>query len=1346
MGCLRDPAARHFSPPTAVTDPPTSPDLLQDRALAAIVHAPLPLAQLIRRTLDGKSAVERHNCAYYLGEATLKLAAALRIRLFLEHAMEPEGKVARRLVCLKLPSLGQWCELLRATNQELESVPGADSVPLVRRAREMGRRPVQWEGVQRFSEAVVGAGVLNREVARRATQGGLLGFFELLTAYRNEVIGHGAQRPDSYCDTFFPLLLDAMLDVLASESLFDGMRMGRVQSSGERDHRATDNGLFWQDLSGLQGSPTDHDASGLDPTQLYFRNADKVISIHPLVVVREDDLGREQVGFLNRTLLRTRTIAHGLVEEVRRVDYLDYASGDTFSGIDTQEGMRDLLDRTRAEDRGPAQLVAEPVVRGVVVGDFEVLEPLGRGATGVVFSARQRSMGRTVALKVLEPSMVATSLQRRRFQREIAVLARCDHPNVVKVLTAGVGQGRQFYAMEFVDGADLGRVGRVLAAWRRDGHFLRESHLPAAVRLARRIQKPGAVGEPGADPIGDSEPTGRALALRIAELFADAAEGLHHLHERGTVHRDVKPGNLMITLDASRMVVMDLGSARYVDETATMTRSGAGLAGTLRYMAPEQMDPHRGTVDGRADVYALGATLFEVLTGQRMFDGDNEGRIVQQVLGGQASPLRAMVPSAPASLEAVIDRATAKRPSDRYVTARAFAQDLRAVAAERPTVARPRGTLSRALSVARQHPAASGFLALSLTLAVGASGAGVVVWSRSQPRTALYGACVEHRGAWVGVGELEETLGRSSSCRVTRRSDRTLRAERVNGLGRLVDSEDGDASWELVYTEAGDLLERLHHRADGTLRQRHRFVWDGATLHATVVDRSNYRISLDGSEVSTYRVSFDERGFPKVRSYFNDRGAARRNARKVFGESTDTDDRGLVTRVSFLDASGQPSPDEDGVTTVTFRYDGDGTLLERVHLDGAGAPVDDRHGVARRVWEADERGNRSTERRFDRTGVAVRGRDGCGGWRATYDDAGAVVSWTCLGPDGQPDSHREGYVTRKNVMDEVGRPVEESYFDASGRPVRHRDGCTMWRAEHDGRGYRVEQRFLDESGKPCEHRDGYASWRAQHDDAGHLLQVSYFGGGAQPTLHRDGVASWRSTYDELGNLLSTSYYGLDGRAVLNRYGYARRGFRHDERGDIVELSYEGVDGQLRVSADGYARLEATYDDRGRRVEQRYRDAAGGPARDTRDLAFGVRMGHDDHGRVVSRVMLGEAGAPSPSVDGVLEERTEYDAWNRVIRREYLGEGGKVLGETRLEGRVGVGQRGLVVAGVYRGEAQGVLQVGDEVVEVEGQAVVDERDLWMAERREGEVGVVVVRGGERVGLRVGGRRLRRVIWG
>jgi serine/threonine protein kinase len=1327
-----------------------------ERANDLIGGLPAPLAQLVRRSLDGKSAVERHNCAYYLGEASLKLAAALRIRLYLEHAVEPQGKVARRLVCLKLPSLGQWCELLRATNEELGALQDTHDVPLLRRSRELVKRPASWDGVVQLAEAVAEAGVLNRETARRAVSGGLLGFFELLTAYRNEVIGHGAQRSDAYCDTFAGLILDGMFDVLDSEALFDGLRMGRAVSSSTSESRV------WQELTGLSANTTAFDASDLDPTQLYFRAPGHVISVHPLVVVREDDLGREQVGFLNRTLLRTRTIAHGLVEEVRRVDYLDYASGDTFSGIDTHEGMRELLERSRQEERGPSGLL-EPVARGVVVGDFEVRESIGRGATGVVFAARQRSMNRIVALKVLEPSMVATSLQLRRFQREIAVLARCDHPNVVKVLTAGADQGRRFYAMEYVDGADLARLGRVLSAWRRDGLVLTEGHLPAAIALAQRVQGRGVEAEPSGALPSSADAKGRAMELRLAELFADAAQGLHHLHERGTVHRDVKPGNLMLTADASRMVVMDLGSARFVDETATLTRSGAGLAGTLRYMAPEQIDPKRGGIDGRADVFALAATLFEVVTGHRMFDGDNEGRIVQQVLGGRVVPLRALAPLAPASLEAVIERATRKRPEDRYPTARALAEDLRAVAAARPTVAKPQGPLGRSLSFARRHPVA---LSLVAGVVVFSGGAGAFAWRFFHPQSITHRHCVEHRGAFVGVGEIVEPTGRAKSCVVIRRAGKIQRVEWVNGLGQGVENDDGDAALDFVYAEAGALLERLHRRADGTIRQRHRFVWEGAIVNATVVDRNNYRLSLDGSEVTSYRVVFGVHGFPERRWFFNDRGQPRRNAKNVFGYSTTVDGHGLVTSRTSLAADGQRMPDEDGVTQVWWRHGQDWEPEERWFADMHGAPVEDRFGIGRLRWERDERGNPRVERRFDAAGSPARGADGCGGWRSEYDRAGAVVSWTCLGlgADAGLDWHRDGYVTRKAAYDGHGNRVEESYHDGSGAPIRHRDGYGKWRAVYDVRGYRVEQRFFDEVGAPCDHRDGYALWRAKHDDAGHIVQVAYFDSKERPTLHRDGVSSWRSTYDERGNLLSSSFYGVDGLPVLNRYGYGQRSFRHDDRDDIVELAYYGVDGLLRVGADGHARMKAEYDDRGRRVEQRYFDAAGAVARDARELVHGVRMQHDDQGRVVRRTMLGDDGQPGVSPEGIGVETIEYDGLQRVVKRSFFGLDGRLVGETRGDYRVArevwvrLGAMraarpdlfrggGLVVAGVYR-PSEGVdcgLEVGDVILQVGGQGIGDERDLWFVERSPASKDVVLIRGEKEIRLPVEGSVWKRMVF-
>lgn len=1330
-----------------------------ERASTLIERLPLPLAQLIHRAIQGKSAAERHNCAYYLGEASLKLAAAVRIRLYLERALEPQDNVARRLVCLKLPSLGQWCELLRSTNQELGALPDAAHTPLARRARELTRRPEPWNGVTALAEAVSEAGVLNREIARRAITGGPLGFFEMLTAYRNEVIGHGAQRSDEYCESFARLLLGASTDVLGAETLFDGLVLARAVPS------ADESSLVWQELVGTVSVTTATHADA-DPTQLYFRADGEAISVHPLVVVRDDELGREQVGFLNRTLLRTRAIADGLMEEVRRVDYLDYASGDTFSAIDTREGMRELLAQSRQANDGGVDLVSKPIVAGAVVGDFEVQATIGRGGTGVVFAAKQRSMGRMVALKMLEPSLVGTGVQQRRFQREIAALARCDHPNVVKVLSAGVDRDRHYYAMEFVDGADLARVGRVLASWRRDGLELTEAHLEAAVRWAQQIQgRVGLDAEPMSAPaaaIAAPAGTGRAIELRIAELFAHAAEGLHHLHERGTVHRDVKPGNLMLTVDGQRIVVMDLGSAHLVDETATMTRSGAGLAGTLRYMAPEQLQGQHA-VDGRADVYALGATLYELITGRKMFDGDNEGRIVQQVLGERAPPIRSLVRRAPRSLEAVIEMATAKRAADRYPTARALAEDLRAVASARPTQAKAAGLARRVGAFASRRRGL--VFATAVSLGVVTAG-GWWTWHFFRPSRSTYRACVEQRGAFTGVDEIDSPAGRSSSCVIVRRAGKAERIEHLNGLGELLPDGDGDAAIDLVYAEGGLLLERVHRRRDGEVRQKHRLAWENDVMHATVVDHANVRASLDGSEVSMYRVSFDDRGFLARRTFFNDRGLPRRNAQQVFGYVYEVDALGRIVAATALDAAGLPSPDRDGVTTERWSFDVTGALSERRHMTAEGRPAADQHGVALLRYTPDEVGNLRTERRYDVWGKPARGEDGCGGFEARYDRSGAVVTWTCLGLDGGTDWHRSGFVERRSSYDDRGNTIEESYFDGEGRPAAHQDGCSSWRATYDGQGHRTEQRFFDGGGAPCVHRDGYSFWRARHDSFGHLIEVSYFGQGGEAVLHRDGVASWTSTYDERGNLLSSSYFDATGSPVLNRYGYARRTWRHDDRGDIGELAFYGTDGQLRASADGYARLTAQYDDRGRRVRQMYFDARGEPTRDTKDLAYGVRVRHDDQGRVIERTMLGAGGEAMASAEGLLREAVAYDGFHRVERRLFEWEDGRAQGEARADwdramreaSRLGAaqvagsGERGwgLVVVGPYRPVEEGGpdVRAGDVLIRVEGQPVFDERDIWFEQRRadEAKMEAEVIRDGARVLVSIDRVFLSRSIFG
>jgi serine/threonine-protein kinase len=275
---------------------------------------------------------------------------------------------------------------------------------------------------------------------------------------------------------------------------------------------------------------------------------------------------------------------------------------------------------------------------GLLVGEYVLLEKLGGGGMGHVFKARHQRLDRVEALKVIREDLLADPEAARhlvsRFARELAATARLDHPNIVKVYYAGEDRGRPFMVMEYLDGIDLDRLVR------------------------------------DAGPL----PVEQACAY-----LAQAAEGLRHLHERGMVHRDVKPRNLLVTVREQQVKILDLGLVLFVggheqqDTVEELTRD-VRLLGTRPYMAPEQaLNPHE--VDIRADLYSLGCTCFHLLTGQTPTrDAD-----------GHAKPVEAVRPDVPRELAALVERLRAWRPEDRFQTPAELLAALAAFRSPRPT-------------------------------------------------------------------------------------------------------------------------------------------------------------------------------------------------------------------------------------------------------------------------------------------------------------------------------------------------------------------------------------------------------------------------------------------------------------------------------------------------------------------------------------------------------------------------------------------------------------------------------------------------------------------------------------
>lgn len=358
--------------------------------------------------------------------------------------------------------------------------------------------------------------------------------------------------------------------------------------------------------------------------------------------------------------------------------YMERRSGST---ADTDE---EFLER-HAEIRELLEpmLQGEPAEgdpAGKTLGDFTLIREIGRGGMGIVYEARQRSLDRRVALKVLPAHLTLTPAAVARFKREAGTAARLEHEGIVEIHTVGSEGDTHFFAMEFVPGAPLDRVlarirGKPVDALPGNmiGEAIREArHRPADTLAAADPSPPPAIWQ-------------RGYVEAVVDTAAQVAEALHHAHESGVLHRDVKPANILLRDDGSA-VLTDFGLARETD-LPHLTRTG-DIAGTPCYMSPEQVRGDRAHMDARSDVFSLGATLYELLTLERPFGGDTVEALQGQILRKVPTDPGRLNPNLAPDLCAVVMKTLEKDPAHRYENAAALAADLHAILEYRPVSAR----------------------------------------------------------------------------------------------------------------------------------------------------------------------------------------------------------------------------------------------------------------------------------------------------------------------------------------------------------------------------------------------------------------------------------------------------------------------------------------------------------------------------------------------------------------------------------------------------------------------------------------------------------------------------------
>ena len=304
------------------------------------------------------------------------------------------------------------------------------------------------------------------------------------------------------------------------------------------------------------------------------------------------------------------------------------------------------------------------------LGDYELLREIGRGGMGMVYAARRLSDSATVAIKVLHPWLAGDASSLQRFEREAQAAMSLRHPHLIRVLSADTTGSTPFLVMELIDGESLDR---------------RSARLSFAVK--QDLGERGGVSPPvgsqrhrGADATPLAE--WRELALRLA----DVADALQHAHEHGVIHRDVKPSNLLLAQDG-RLLIGDFGLAR-IAQQPSLTRTGEAV-GSPAYMSPEQIASRNGApVDHRTDVYSLGATLYELLTGRPPFVADSREQLLASIQQDEPISPRRWRSELPRDLETLCLKTLEKQPCHRYATAAELAADLRRIANGKPIVAR----------------------------------------------------------------------------------------------------------------------------------------------------------------------------------------------------------------------------------------------------------------------------------------------------------------------------------------------------------------------------------------------------------------------------------------------------------------------------------------------------------------------------------------------------------------------------------------------------------------------------------------------------------------------------------
>ncbi len=828
---------------------------------------------------------------------------------------------------------------------------------------------------------------------------------------------------------------------------------------------------------------------------------------------------------------------------------------------------------------------------GKEILNYRITGIIGQGGMGTVYMGVNKFIQeQKVAIKVINHDML-NDFTRKRLEEEAHRLASLNHPNIVRLINFHKDEkGSVYLIMEFAEGVSIEK-------------FIREIN-------------------------------GLVVVDRICPLFEPILDGIAAAHNHKTkdedgklvpdpiIHCDIKPSNIVITLDKEpKIKILDFGIAQIVNEQDGESKM---VMGTPSYMSPEQIKGEK--LDARSDIYSLGVLLHQMLTGNAPYDTTTltEQQINQKVVEEPLPRMATYYKYIPEKIQKIVDKATAKRPEDRFQSCEEFKKALHK--AVYPT---KMPLWAKVASVA------------AVLIVVGVAG---YIWDYNRIKTYYYKDYVEQWGIPQGIGELSSSEHGHSrrSYKFTYQKRHLLRVSHVNSKDHLI--EDGESErnerpidQEFSYTEDGKVSHiKVKDRGGKVLyvksyndklnvmvfqyddEHNTERVLSGSTVGYGRLLEDNY--NNDHGHISRWWIEYDDDGFVTSEKYYSIDNSPVGDENGIYGRTYVRDKKGRPLEIHYIGIDGNPQPTKWGLGIKKYEYDEDDNWIKCTYLTVDGKPAyDDTDGLAIYSLEYDDYGNVVNAYHFDGEGKPmIPQKNNVAGVHYVYDDDGQITEEDYLGIDHKPMFVKgAGFAIVKYEYDENGYVTKESLCDPSGNPVASQDGNAFREYVNDEQGNQIEEWFKNVNGKLCETSAGYAGIRQEFDSIGNLVKLVYYGTDKKPVLV-DGKAGFTIKYNELNLEETYVSLGKNMKPAPNDDGRICVRFEYDKRGNTIKVSYFEADEKTpRLDIRGVAGFESKYDDKGNLLEQRYFGVKGNTVTSLSDHYAKIKFTYDDNGNVLT---------------------------------------------------------------------------------------------------------------------------------